>query len=349
MVTMKDIARLANTSIGTVDRALNNKPGVKEETRRRILHIAESLNYTPNSLGKALVLKKQKIKLGFILEPVNNPYFVELKHGVEQRIVELEHYGVSSYLFVMNSLEEKEQLQLMDKMYDLGVSGIALNAINSPGIRDKIDNLVDQGIRVVTCNTDNIASRRSCFVGFENELSGRLAAELLAKFTGGQGKYIVEVGFEFIQAHMDRLKGFTDKIAESYPGITVLRIMESEEDNPSLMINTFNALEAHPDINGVYLTCFGIEGIVNAIKLKKPGREISIVCHDLMPPTADYIRKGLVSATICQDPVKHGYMAMKILSEIVINNREPKRQVYLTSTNIKLAENLVSSSEDWEI
>jgi ABC-type sugar transport system substrate-binding protein len=67
-----------------------------------------------------------------------------------------------------------------------------------------------------------------------------------------------------------------------------------------------------------------------------------------MPPTADYIRQGFVSATICQDPVKHGYMAMKILSEMVIKNREPKTQIYLTSTNIKLAENLVSSSEDWE-
>ncbi|MDR0760801.1 MAG: LacI family DNA-binding transcriptional regulator [Treponema sp.] len=349
MVTMKDIARLANTSIGTVDRALNNKSGVKKETRQKILQIAESLNYTPNNLGKALGLKKQNIKLGFILEPVNNPYFVELKRGVEQRIVELGHYGVSSYLFVMNFLEEREQLQLMDKMYDLGVSGIALNAINSPGVRDRIDSFVDLGIRVVTCNTDNIASKRSCFVGFENELSGRLAAELLAKFTGGRGKFVVEVGFKFIQAHMDRLKGFTDKIAESYPDISIVKVLESEEDNPTSVINTFNILEAYPDVNGFYLTCFGIEGIVNAIKLKKPEKRIEIICHDLMPPTADYIRQGLVSATICQDPVKHGYMAMKILSEMVINNREPKKQIYLTSTNIKLAENLVSSSEDWEI
>jgi LacI family transcriptional regulator len=349
MVTMKDIARLANTSIGTVDRALNNKPGVKSETRRKILQIAESLSYTPNSLGKALVLKKQNIKLGFILEPVNNPYFVELRRGVEQRIAELEHYGVSSYLFVMNSLEEREQLQLMDKMYDLGVSGIALNAINSPAIRDKIDSFVGRGIRVVTCNTDNIASRRSCFVGFENELSGRLAAELLAKFTGERGKFVVEVGFKFIQAHMDRLKGFTDKIAESYPDITVPRVMESGEDNHTAMKNTLDVLEANPGISGFYLTCFGIEGIVNAIKLKNPGKKISIVCHDLVIPTGDYIRQGLVSATICQDPVKHGYMAMKILSEIVINSREPKQEIYLTSTNIRLAENLVSSSEDWEI
>jgi LacI family transcriptional regulator len=148
---------------------------------------------------------------------------------------------------------------------------------------------------------------------------------------------------------MDRLKGFTDKIAESYPDITVVKIMESEEDNPTSVINTFDILESYPDVNGFYLTCFGIEGIVNAIKLKKPEKKITIICHDLMPPTADYIRQGLVSAAICQDPVKHGYMAMKILSEMIINNREPKKEIYLTNTDIRLAENLVSSNEDWEI
>ena len=45
MTTMKDIAKMANTSIGTVDRALNNKPGVSAKTRERIMAIAESLDY----------------------------------------------------------------------------------------------------------------------------------------------------------------------------------------------------------------------------------------------------------------------------------------------------------------
>jgi LacI family transcriptional regulator len=108
-------------------------------------------------------------------------------------------------------------------------------------------------------------------------------------------------------------------------------------------------LDANPDINGFYLTCFGINGVVNALKLKKLEKKIKIINHDLMPKTSDYLKEGLIAATICQDPIKHGYMAMKILSEMIINNREPRRQIYLTNINIKLQENLVSSNEDWEI
>lgn len=61
MTTIKDIAKMANTSIGTVDRALNNKPGVSAKTRERIMAIAESLDYKPNRLGKALVLRNRNM------------------------------------------------------------------------------------------------------------------------------------------------------------------------------------------------------------------------------------------------------------------------------------------------
>ncbi|MDR1948282.1 MAG: LacI family DNA-binding transcriptional regulator [Spirochaetaceae bacterium] len=349
MATLKDIARLANTSLGTVDRALNNKPGINKDTRQKILRIAKSLNYTPNRMGKALVLKKQNIKLGFILEPLDNPYFEDIKRGVEQQKLELEDYGITTYIFIMNTLEENEQLELLERLRALGVSGIALNAINSPAVQERIDHLVDQGIKVVTCNTDNSSSKRSCFVGFENELSGRVAAELFAKFSGEKGKYLVEIGFKYILAHMDRLKGFSDKIKADYPDMTIVRILESRENDSIVLENTLRALEEHPDLTGIYCTCFGINGIVNALTIKNLQGKVKIICHDHMPRTDDYIRGGIVDATICQDGAKHGYMAMKILSELVINNRESKKQIYLTTLDIRLQENLGDKAQDWEI
>jgi LacI family transcriptional regulator len=200
---------------------------------------------------------------------------------------------------------------------------------------------------VVTCNTDNRASKRSCFIGFENELSGRVAAELLAKFTGERGKFIVEIGFKYILAHMDRLKGFMDKIKESYPDITVAQILESEENDQITLENTLAALDAHPDINGIYLTCFGSAGIVNALRIKNLQKKVKFICHDHTPETDEYVREGIVDALICQDPVKHGYMAMKILSAMTLDNREPDKQMYLTNLDIKFKENLTAKTQDW--
>jgi LacI family transcriptional regulator len=349
MTTIKDIARLANISLGTVDRALNNKPGVNEETRKKILRIAESLGYTPNRLGKALVLKKRNIKLGFIVEPTINPYFQELKRGVEQQKAKLEDYGIYTYIFTMNSYDESEQAGLLEKLKNLGVSGIALNAINSAAIKEKINSLVDGGIKVVTCNTDNSESRRSCFVGFQNELSGRVAAELLAKFTGNRGKFIVVIGFKYILAHIQRLKGFTDKINEAYPDIEVIQIIESKENDAAALEKTLAALNTRRNITGLYVAGFGISGVVNAVKIKDLQGKIKILCHDYTPATDNYVKEGIVDAAICQDPVEHGYMAMKILSELVINKKEPKKQIYLTNLDIRVRENLTTTTQDWEI
>lgn len=349
MVTMKDIARLANTSTGTVDRALNNKPGISEKTRANILGIAKSLNYIPNKLGKGLVLKRQNIKLGVILEPTKNPYFEKLKQGVEQATAELKDYGITTYVFTMNSYDENEQIHLLQRLRDLEVSGVALNAINSEKVRRAIDDLVDAHIKVVTCNTDNNKSKRSCFFGFENEQSGRVAAELLAKFTGESGLFLVEIGFEYILAHKDRQKGFLDKIREDYPNVSIAGIIESEEEDAVAFEKTLTTLNQHPEINGIFVAGYGIQGVVNAVKIKNLQGKIKILCYDYTEQTAQYLYEGVIDALLCQDPIKHGYTPLKILSELVTEGKEPKHSIYLTNVDIRLRENLLGQTHEWDI
>jgi LacI family transcriptional regulator len=71
MVTIKDIAKLANVSHTTVSRALNNSPLIKEPTRRKILDIASQLNYTPNYNAKSLVMQKSHT-IGLFLTSISN-------------------------------------------------------------------------------------------------------------------------------------------------------------------------------------------------------------------------------------------------------------------------------------
>ncbi|MBW2605919.1 MAG: LacI family DNA-binding transcriptional regulator, partial [Deltaproteobacteria bacterium] len=56
--TIKDIARMANISPSAVSMALNNRPGVSEKTRERVIKIAEKLEYHPSYAAKALIGKK---------------------------------------------------------------------------------------------------------------------------------------------------------------------------------------------------------------------------------------------------------------------------------------------------
>ena len=63
MATMQEIAKLAGVSRGTVDRVLNNRDGVNEETKKKVLEIAELMDYQPNKAGVALAAQKKNIKI----------------------------------------------------------------------------------------------------------------------------------------------------------------------------------------------------------------------------------------------------------------------------------------------
>ena len=54
-VTLKEIAKIANVNISTVSRALNDSPLITQETKDKILAIAQEMNYFPNSLARGLV------------------------------------------------------------------------------------------------------------------------------------------------------------------------------------------------------------------------------------------------------------------------------------------------------
>lgn len=349
MTTMKDIAKMANTSIGTVDRALNNKPGVSAKTRERIMAIAESLDYKPNRLGKALVLRNKNMQLGFIIEPITNPFFEELKRGAEQMRDALNEYGITTHIFCMNTHEEKEMVELLDRMSDMGVAGIALNAINSPVVIDKLVKLRESGHRIVTCSTDISRGYRDCFVGFCHEKSARVAAELLAKFTGKKGEFLVTIGYRYIMAHMQRLNGFESKIKEEYPGISLAGVLEAEENDEIAFRETLKALEGNDRINGIFIAGYGIKGVAKAVEVKNLGRDIKIICYDNSAFVTDYVKKGVIDAVICQDPEKQGYMALKILSDLIIGDKEVRSDTYTTSIDIRLCENIDKDIQDWDI
>ena len=106
--TIKEIAEYANVSRGTVDRALHGRGGVRSDVEKRILAIAESVGYKPNSAAKALSNFKKKLTVGLLLPSINNPFFDELIRGVEDAQKAMDDYGVELRLMQMRGYNVEE-------------------------------------------------------------------------------------------------------------------------------------------------------------------------------------------------------------------------------------------------
>ena len=72
--TIKTIAQEANLTANTVSLALRNSPLVKDETKKRILEIAEKQGYVPNIMAESLRMGCSKM-IALIFGDIGNPLF----------------------------------------------------------------------------------------------------------------------------------------------------------------------------------------------------------------------------------------------------------------------------------
>ncbi|WP_312901007.1 LacI family DNA-binding transcriptional regulator, partial [Chryseobacterium taichungense] len=88
--SIKDIARLAEVSVATVSYVLNQKEGsrISEATRKRILEVAQNINYTPNKIAKSLKMRKSKL-IGLIVADISNDFYSNIARSIEDEAMKL--------------------------------------------------------------------------------------------------------------------------------------------------------------------------------------------------------------------------------------------------------------------
>ena len=86
---IREIAKSLDISIGTVDRALHNRPGINEQTRRRILQRAKALGYRPNLAARFLVSQKE-LRIGVNLPQEIAPFFDLVREGIQDAVRSVE-------------------------------------------------------------------------------------------------------------------------------------------------------------------------------------------------------------------------------------------------------------------
>jgi DNA-binding LacI/PurR family transcriptional regulator len=82
MANMKEVAKMAGVSIGTVSHVLNNSASVRESMRKRVLEAVQSVRYQPNQLARGLRRDKTSM-IGMIIPDVTNPFFPGVVRGAE--------------------------------------------------------------------------------------------------------------------------------------------------------------------------------------------------------------------------------------------------------------------------
>lgn len=340
MVTIKQIALLANVSRGTVDKVLNNRPGVKKETKEKILKIAKELNYQPNFIGKALVNSKTPVKIGVVLTPEYNPFVQQTLLGIQSAIDEFSAFGIKVITKMASTLESAEQISILNDLKNEHVSGIAVFPINDPQIISLINQFAEDGISIVTFNSDIKEINSFCFVGQNHYKGGRTAAELMRKLLPGNGDVGVIISSSSLSCHQDRLRGFRDKLEKNIPYLNIVEIQENQDKKEDAFRITLEYCNKYPNLKGIYITSGGVSGIGSALNLLQHSGQIKVICHDIVPDSVELLKSQTIDFVIGQNAYLQGYQIIKILFERLIKNIVPKTNFYEIPINITTYESL---------
>lgn len=340
-VTIRDIARAAGVSRGTVDRVINERGGVKPELEKKIRNLIRKMDYRPNRAGKILAGLKKPVRIGCFLPGIDNPFFTDVVRGFRKAGHELKDYGVSLALSQVKGYEPEKHILAIRKLLQKDISALCISTVDVPGVRELLNEIIAAGIPVVAVNSDVSRTGRLCYVGCDYEETGRTAAGILSLLRKNESiRVLVVTGSLKMQGHKRRIEGFVDTLQKRESPGEILEIYETMDDDETAYERTLEALKTHPGANCVYITTAAVVGVCRAIRELGLGKKITVLAHDDVSTTRALILEGMIPATICQEPVAQGYRSVMLLYEYLVNGTVPKKNCYFTRTVVKIRENL---------
>lgn len=336
MATIKEIAELAGVSRGTVDRVLNNRGGVNSETEEKIRTIVKKLAYKPNPAGIALAAQKKKYLIGVILFSRKNPFFDDVMQGFSDKAAELSLYGCEISVKRV-AYHPEAQLSAIRACLKEGVQALILTPYNDDSIREELNKLIRSGIPVITVNSDAENVRRLAYVGSDYYNSGEAAGSLMKLVTSGPVKLGIINGDNNILCHTQRVSGFVNKLSDD-ERFQVVCQGESLDDDKNAYELVTRMLNEHPELNAFFFTAAGVYGGCRAIAESAPGRNIKVITFDEVPSTVEMMQKGIITATICQEPYWQGSRSLELMFSYLSDKESVIKDAYYAELSIKIKE-----------
>ena len=311
--TVHDIASKAGVSLATVDRVINLRPGVHAVTRAKVEAAIVELGYV-RDMAAANLAKGRSYALVFILPNNDNSFMAGLR--AEVRVAASRSYveRTSIRIIEVPPFDAAALAQALDVARLEKPSGVAFVAIDAQDVVEAVDRLTECGIAAVTLVSDITGSRRDHFAGVDNVAAGRTAASLMGRFLPEKGGDVaVLAGSMLVKDHRERLAGFQSVMADEFPDLRLLPVLEGRDDPETVEHLVAECLSDHPDLLGLYSLGAGNRGLIKALKSSRQQTSPCVIAHELTENTSNALAEGVLDAVLNQDAGHEVRSAIRVL------------------------------------
>ncbi|MCT8159454.1 LacI family DNA-binding transcriptional regulator [Pseudoruegeria sp. SHC-113] len=299
--TVNDIAKEAGVSLATVDRVLNERPGVRKKTVEKVNAAIAKIGYV-RDITAANLARRREYHFVFVL-PDGDSLFLQSVRDMVNEVATLSRLDRTRVTILPVPGHDPHQIAArLDELASQAVDGVAILAPETPPVRDAIRHLKEQDRAVVTLVSDQPNSDRDHFVGVDNVQAGRTAGALMGRFLGpGAHRVMVLVNSMQARDSLERRFGFDQVMAESFPEITVLPSLEGRDDMAYIAALLPRALEGRGDVTGLYVMGAGNREVSRVLKAVGLSQQVTVIAHELTDSTRRGLESGVVDAVITQN------------------------------------------------
>jgi LacI family transcriptional regulator len=339
-LTIRQIAEKANVSRGTVDKILHDRPGVSDSVRKSVRQIIDEYGYTPNKVAKALVGIQKPIVFAAIMPHIANLDFAAVKSGMDEAMESLVDWGVKTDYYFTENANSKEVCALLDYLLLQKIDGVAIRTFQDEDICRKLRVFIEKGIPVLTFDSDIKDIDRFCFVGEDLPKGGRIGASLISKLLNGSGEVVVFTGYFNVHSNQLRVDAFCSTMKEKHPGIKVVEVVETLDQQPIAYKRALEILEKYPNLKGIVNVAGCTKAIATALIDAKKDHIIRMISFTVAPDVVELINRGVIDFTIGISTHKKGILAINTLFNYVFHHENPPSDYLMVPLYIGIEETL---------
>lgn len=330
--TIKDIARMAGVSAGTVDRVLHNRGDVSAASLEKVRKVLDEISYQPNMFAIGLAAKKRYSIVCIIPYYIAYDYWYAVAGGIDRAAQELAPYNVTvSYLHYLHA-DEASYSQACTQVLGEECDAVLL----APNFREetlKLTSALEQKGTPYAFIDFNIEQTHAlCYIGQDSRMSGYIAAKILMQhFKQGQELALFLNNQKQSPAEIQmqrRLEGFMQYLTENHVGLTVHDVLLDKKDADANRRTLDRFFDQCPQ--AVLGVVFNSRVYQVADYLHATGRRMEgLVGYDLLKKNVERLKTGEVDYLIGQRPAMQGYCAVKALCTHVVFKRPVNATQYM--------------------
>lgn len=339
-VTIYTIAEELGVTPTSVSRAFNPNSKLSENKRKLILETAKKYNFQPNRMASRL--SKKEITIGILIYSYYEQFYSKLIKGIEDAYLDLKDYKVKYDLRLVDSKKYPSTYcnAVLDEFVRKKYDGIIVSDLINDSNIQKLNEVYAKNNNLVFINFDSKKINRLFSSIHDIERASKTAAEFIAlglKFSAR--KNVLVFTDDIMSFSQMKAQNAFSKEAEKL-GLNIKGIYEVEKFNKMLENNDNNAKKILSDkIDGIYISSGNSMEICKYIDENGLLGKKVIVTYDTYKELNDYIRKGVISATIFQNSYMQAKTAFKKLFSHLLGEESVPSVIY-TNFDIVMKNNL---------